>query len=204
MLCSSCGSPVTTQDPSISRAKTAVADRRREQNRLAQQRFRRQSNDPPCDLDITDFPSARDKIKIENEKPPPEQDQSHPQTRASNALDDINPIAPSALTPVTPPIITCSSRRQSSISRFEDSRGDSVIDDFFLDPNANCETNKDTTPDFLTSALKGTTPFAAATTPLALPSELRDCQEHHTARNTSDPVDSNESGRAPAGQTVLH
>ncbi|KAL4733876.1 ankyrin repeat-containing domain protein [Aspergillus similis] len=183
MLCNSCGSPATTQDSSISRTKTTVADRRREQNRLAQQRFRQKNRE---------------------RKAAPEQDQSHPQTSASNALDDINPIAPSELTPVTPPSIICSSRGQSSISRLEDSRGDSVIDDFFLDPNANCGTNKDSTPDFWTSTLKGTAPFAAAPSPLALPSELRDCQERHTTSIPSDPVGNNESGRARAGQTVLH
>lgn len=101
-----------------------------------------------------------------------------------------------------------------------------MIDDFFLDPNPNCGTSKYSMPDFLTSTLKETAPLAATasaatasaattttdtttttttTPPLALSSDLRDCQEHHTTRSLSDPVDdNNESGRASAGQTVLH
>ncbi|KAJ6086420.1 ankyrin repeat-containing domain protein [Penicillium canescens] len=171
MLCTSCGFPTSTQDSGSPRAKAAVADRRREQNRRAQQRFR-------------------------------QQDQSHPQNCASNALDDMSPIASSALTPVTPPSTMCTSRRKSSIGRYEESRGDNVIDyDFFLDPNDRCEMNQGT-HDFWTSTLKETAPFAA--TALVLPSELKDCRGHHTTRNRGDSVDNNESGRVPAGPTVLH
>jgi len=49
MLCTSCGFPTSPQDSTSAKAKAeaAAADRRREQNRRAQQRFRRKSRRPP-------------------------------------------------------------------------------------------------------------------------------------------------------------
>ncbi|KAF5866523.1 hypothetical protein ETB97_011408 [Aspergillus alliaceus] len=178
MLCTSCGFPTLTQDSSSAGAKAAAADRRREQNRRAQQRFRQ---------------------KHRQRKATSEQDQSHPQNSASDALDDINPIASSALTPSS---TMCTSRRQSSIGRYEESRGDNVIDcDFFLDPNDGYAVDKGA-DDFWTSTLKETAPLAATT--LVLPSELEDSRGHHTTRSLGDSVDNNEGGRAQGGLTMLH
>ena len=138
-------------------------------------------------------------VKRRQRKAAPEQHHSHPQNSASDALDDSSPVASSAL---TPPSTLCTSRRQSSIDRVEESRGDNAIDlDFFLDPNDPFGMDKGA-DDFWTTTLKETAPLAATT--LVLPSEPEGCRGHPTTRNPSDSVDNNESGRVQAGPTVLH
>ncbi|KAJ5958645.1 uncharacterized protein N7479_005795 [Penicillium vulpinum] len=180
MLCTSCGIPTSRQDSSSPRAKAAVADRRREQNRRAQKRFRQKNRE---------------------RKATPDQDQSHPQNGASDTLDDISPLASCALTPLTLPIPMCTSRRQSSICRYDENRGDIVIDyDFLLDPNDR-GMNKGA-DDFWTTTLKHTAPFAS--TALVPPLELKDSRAYHTTSNPGDSVDHNESDRVPAVPTVLH
>nr|ADI24959.1 GsfG [Penicillium aethiopicum] len=169
MLCSSCGVPTSTQDPSSPRAKAAAADRRREQNRRAQKRFRQ---------------------KHREQKATPEQDQSQPQKRASDAMDTVGPTTSKESTPLTPP------------SCYEERQADSVVDyDCLLDPSDRCVMNK-WTDDFWTSTLEETAPFAA--TALVLPSERKDSQEILTMRDFDDSVDKNQNGRVPAGPTVLH
>ncbi|KAI1747528.1 ankyrin repeat-containing domain protein [Xylaria castorea] len=178
MLCTSCGFPTSAQDSSSARAKAAAADRRREQNRRAQQRFRQ---------------------KHRQRKAAPDQDQLHLQNSASDTLDDNSPTVSS---PLTPPSTVCTSRRQSSIERYEESRGEDVIDwNFFMDSDDRYEMEKGA-DDFWASTLKETAPLAATT--FVLPSEPEDCRGHHTARNPGDSVDNNESDRVQAGPTVLH
>lgn len=128
-------------------------------------------------------------------KPAREQDQSHSQNVASDALEDINLTAPSAL---TPPSTLCTSRRESLISCFEENRPDNVIDwDFFLDPNDRYGVEKGT-EELWTSSPKDTATFAD--TALVPFSEL----ENHARRNLSDSIDHNESNRMQRGPTVLH
>ncbi|KAI0860623.1 ankyrin repeat-containing domain protein, partial [Xylaria cubensis] len=182
MLCTSCGFPTSAQE-SGSTGPKAAADRRREQNRRAQQRFRQ---------------------KHRQRKAVPDQDQSHQQHSASNALDDNSPGASS---PLTPPSTVCTIRRQSSIDRYEESRRDDVIDwSLFLDHNDHYGIDKGG-DDFWTSTLKETVPRDASTVAsptLVIPSEPEDCRGRCTTRNPSDSVDSNEVDKVKAGPTVLH
>ncbi|KAJ5360324.1 hypothetical protein N7517_009515 [Penicillium concentricum] len=182
MLCASCGFSTSTQDSSAPRVKAAVADRRREQNRRAQKRFRQKNRE---------------------RKATPDQDQSHPQNGGSDALDCTSPIAFNALAPLTPPITMCTSHRQLSIGRYDEGQGDNTMDyDFLLDPSDRCGMNKGA-EDFWTTALKQTGPFAAAIA-LVPPSELKDSLGYHTTMSPGDSVNSNKSGRVSAGPTVLH
>ncbi|OQE40019.1 hypothetical protein PENCOP_c006G01631 [Penicillium coprophilum] len=182
MLCSSCGFQTSTQDSSSARAKAAVADRRREQNRRAQKRFRQKNRE---------------------RKATPDQDQSHPQNGGSDALDGISPIASNALAPLTPPNTTCTGHRQPPIGHYEESHAENMMDyDFLLDPNDHCGMNKGA-DDFWTATLKETAPFAAAVT-LVPPLEHKDNRGYHTTSNSDNPVVGNESGRISAGPTVLH
>ncbi|KAI1741222.1 ankyrin repeat-containing domain protein [Xylaria scruposa] len=179
MLCTSCGFPTSTQESSSTGAK-AAADRRREQNRRAQQRFRQ---------------------KHRQRKAASDQDQSHQQDSVSNTLDDNSPVASS---PLTPPSTVCTIRRQSSIDRYEETRGDDVIDwNLFLDPNDRYGMGK-VADDFWTSTLKETASLDASnfvSPTLIIP---EDCRGHYKTRNPGDSVDNNESDKVQAGPNVLH
>ncbi|KAJ5318518.1 hypothetical protein N7476_004938 [Penicillium atrosanguineum] len=182
MLCTSCGLPTPTNDVSSPKAKAAGADRRREQNRRAQQRFRLERN--------------------RERKALPQQDGSHPQNGTSAVLDDVSQVASSVLTPITPPSTLCTNRRHPSIGRYEESQGVDMIDyDFSLDPTDHGEINQ-CPHDFWTSTPKETAPFAAPA--FVHLSEPKDKQGNYTVASMGDSVDDGESRKVPSGPNNLH